>query len=186
MCEDQGMAITSWASLGGGQLTTKEQREKLKNDPDAGHGYYETTENDIKICEVLEDMASRKNATLQDIVSHSRLPSHVQRLTCIGFGVPLPSVDIRLPNCWCTNRRARQDDAECSEHSALGRRDRRDTDCCALQSSLPEQLPFRRQELQLKIDGGRSDQLPDVDLDQCTSKAAAICREIIGLMLEYP
>lgn len=72
MCEDQGMAITSWASLGGGQLTTKGQREKLKNDPDAGHGYYQATENDIKVCEVLEDIANRKNATLQDIVNHSQ------------------------------------------------------------------------------------------------------------------
>lgn len=73
MCEDQGMAIASWASLGGGQLTTKEQREKLKNDPDAGHGYYEATENDVKVCEVLEDLANKKSATLQDIVS-SRYP----------------------------------------------------------------------------------------------------------------
>jgi len=45
-------------------LTTKEQREKLKDDPDAGRGYYEATENDIKVCEVLEDMANRKSATL--------------------------------------------------------------------------------------------------------------------------
>lgn len=70
MCEDQGMAIASWASLGGGQLMTKEQREKLKDDPNAGHGYYEATESDIKVCEVLEDLAKRKNATLQDIVSY--------------------------------------------------------------------------------------------------------------------
>ncbi|KAF9697146.1 hypothetical protein EKO04_004554 [Ascochyta lentis] len=67
MCEDQGMAITSWASLGGGQLATREQREKLKNDPDAGHGFYETSEEDIKVCEVLEDLAKKKSATLQDI-----------------------------------------------------------------------------------------------------------------------
>lgn len=77
MCEDQGMAIVSWASLGGGQLTTKEQRERLRNDPDAGHGYYEATENDIKVCEVLEDIANRKSATLQDIVSRSRLLSYI-------------------------------------------------------------------------------------------------------------
>ena len=66
------MAITSWASLGGGQLTTKEQREKLKNDPDAGRGFYKASEDDIKVCEVLEDLANKKNATLQDIVSPSR------------------------------------------------------------------------------------------------------------------
>lgn len=66
------MAIASWASLGGGQLTTREQREKLKDDPNAGHGYYEATENDIKVCEVLEDLADKKGATLQDIVSFHR------------------------------------------------------------------------------------------------------------------
>lgn len=70
MCEDQGMAIASWASLGGGQLTTKEQRQKMKDDPNAGKGYYVATENDIKVCEVLEDLANKKNATLQQIVSH--------------------------------------------------------------------------------------------------------------------
>jgi aryl-alcohol dehydrogenase-like predicted oxidoreductase len=69
MCEDQGMAITSWASLGGGQLTTKEQREKLSNDPDAGNGFYDAPESHIKVCDVLEDLANRKNATLQDAVT---------------------------------------------------------------------------------------------------------------------
>lgn len=81
MCEDQGMAIVSWASLGGGQLTTKDQREKLKNDPDAGRGYYEASESDIKVCEVLEGIANRRKVTLQDIVSRSHLARHVQPLT---------------------------------------------------------------------------------------------------------
>ncbi|KAK5275109.1 hypothetical protein LTR40_013627, partial [Exophiala xenobiotica] len=35
MCEDQGMAIVSWASLGGGALLTAEQRKKNEQDPDA-------------------------------------------------------------------------------------------------------------------------------------------------------
>ncbi|RYO96016.1 hypothetical protein DL764_007553 [Monosporascus ibericus] len=39
MCEDQGMAIVSWASLGGGQLNTAEQRRKMEQDPDAPKGY---------------------------------------------------------------------------------------------------------------------------------------------------
>lgn len=81
MCEDQGMAIASWASLGGGQLTTKEQRKKLKDDPDTGHGYYEASESDIKVCEVLEDIANRKKVTLQAIVSRSHLVQHVRLLT---------------------------------------------------------------------------------------------------------
>lgn len=69
MCEDQGMAIVSWASLGGGQLATREQREKLENDPDAGKGFYKASEDDIRVCDVLEQLAEAKKATLQDIVS---------------------------------------------------------------------------------------------------------------------
>lgn len=71
MCEDQGMAIASWASLGGGQLMTKEQREKSNTEK----SFYQPTENDIKVCEVLEDLANRKKATLQDIVRPTSLPT---------------------------------------------------------------------------------------------------------------
>jgi aryl-alcohol dehydrogenase-like predicted oxidoreductase len=69
MCEDQGMAIVSWASLGGGQLIAADKRKELEEDPDTGKGYYSASENDIKVCEVLERLAKAKNATLQDIVS---------------------------------------------------------------------------------------------------------------------
>ncbi|KAH6137750.1 hypothetical protein HBI68_228980 [Parastagonospora nodorum] len=67
MCEDQGMAIVSWASLGGGQLVAAEQRKKFGEDPNAGKGYYNASEDDIKVCHVLERLAKAKNATLQDI-----------------------------------------------------------------------------------------------------------------------
>ncbi|TKW50478.1 Norsolorinic acid reductase [Colletotrichum tanaceti] len=43
MCEDQGMAVVSWANLGGGQLLTSEQREKLEKDPDARPNFYENS-----------------------------------------------------------------------------------------------------------------------------------------------
>jgi aryl-alcohol dehydrogenase-like predicted oxidoreductase len=69
MCEDQGMAIVSWASLGGGQLVAAEQREKLEDDPTAGKGYYNASEDDIKVCDVLERLSKAKNATVQDIAS---------------------------------------------------------------------------------------------------------------------
>lgn len=69
MCEDQGMAIVSWASLGGGQLVAAEQRQMLEQDPKAGKGFYSASEDDIKVCDVLERLAKAKNATLQDIVS---------------------------------------------------------------------------------------------------------------------
>lgn len=67
MCEDQGMAIIPWAALGGGQLITAEQRKQKEQDPGARKGYG-LSENDIKVCEVLEQIARSKNTTLQAIV----------------------------------------------------------------------------------------------------------------------
>ncbi|KAJ9497553.1 hypothetical protein H2202_006977 [Exophiala xenobiotica] len=66
MCEDQGMAIVPWASLGGGALLTAEQRKKNEQDPDA-RKVKTPSEADVKVCEVLEGMAKSKNTTLQAI-----------------------------------------------------------------------------------------------------------------------
>jgi aryl-alcohol dehydrogenase-like predicted oxidoreductase len=62
------MAIVSWASLGGGVLTTKEQRQKMADDPDAPKGYGDNP-FDIAVSEVIEDLARSKSVTFQDIVS---------------------------------------------------------------------------------------------------------------------
>ena len=67
MCEDQGMAIVPWASLGGGQLMTGEQREKAANDADARQGYG-VSEKDANVSAALEGIAKTKNSTLQAVV----------------------------------------------------------------------------------------------------------------------
>ena len=67
MCEDQGMAIVPWASLGGGQLMTGEQREKAANDADARQGYG-VSEKDANVSAGLEGIAKTKNSTLQAVV----------------------------------------------------------------------------------------------------------------------
>ncbi|KAJ4297775.1 hypothetical protein N0V90_005670 [Kalmusia sp. IMI 367209] len=68
MCEDQGMAIVSWASLGGGHLLTKEQRQEKGKDPRAPKDvYYICTEDDIKVCNILEHLATVREASLQDV-----------------------------------------------------------------------------------------------------------------------
>jgi aryl-alcohol dehydrogenase-like predicted oxidoreductase len=77
MCEDQGMAIVSWASLGGGQLVTSEQRKKMEDDPKSGKGFYSASEEDIKVCDMLERIAEEKGVTLQQIVSSSIYSSKV-------------------------------------------------------------------------------------------------------------
>lgn len=126
MCEDQGMAIVSWASLGGGQLLTADQRKKIEEDPNAGKGYYTATEDDIKVCDVLEKLAKENNTTLQAIVSGSCPPSH-SNLTFIGAGIPLSPVYARLPNSRSPNGRARQSSTRSLEYQALDERYRRHT-----------------------------------------------------------
>jgi hypothetical protein len=68
MCEDQGMAIVPWAALGGGQLMSAEQRKQKEQDPGARKGRYSLSENDLKVCEVLEQIAETKSTTLQATV----------------------------------------------------------------------------------------------------------------------
>jgi aryl-alcohol dehydrogenase-like predicted oxidoreductase len=65
-CEEQGIAIISWTSLGGGQLVAAEKRKEMKEDPNAGKGFYSASEDDMKMCDVLEQITKAKNATLQD------------------------------------------------------------------------------------------------------------------------
>jgi aryl-alcohol dehydrogenase-like predicted oxidoreductase len=67
MCEDQGMAIVPWASLGGGQLMTAEQREHAAKDPDARQGYG-VSDKDAKVSDALEKIAKSKSTTLQAVV----------------------------------------------------------------------------------------------------------------------
>lgn len=68
MCEDQGMAIVSWASLGGGQLMSAQEREARMKDPDAHKGYG-FREADIKVSTALEKIAESKKTTTQAVVS---------------------------------------------------------------------------------------------------------------------
>lgn len=69
MCEDQGMAIVPWAALGGGQLISSEQRKQQEQDPGA-RKRNTATENDLKVCEVLEQIAKSKSTTMQGVVSY--------------------------------------------------------------------------------------------------------------------
>ncbi|CEN59906.1 hypothetical protein ASPCAL02347 [Aspergillus calidoustus] len=67
MCEDQGMAFMSWGSLGGGLLATAAEREKLESDPDAPKAPYGFEKRDAAVCDVLEQLATAKNTSLQAI-----------------------------------------------------------------------------------------------------------------------
>lgn len=68
MCEDQGMAIVPWASLGGGQLQSAEQRQQKEKEHGARKARYPNP-NDIKVSEALEKIAATKRTTLQAVVS---------------------------------------------------------------------------------------------------------------------
>lgn len=71
MCEDQGMAIVSWASLGGGMLTTAEQRRKNAEDPNAPKFPYGDNKEDIQVSEVIERLADKKKVSFQALVRFS-------------------------------------------------------------------------------------------------------------------
>jgi aryl-alcohol dehydrogenase-like predicted oxidoreductase len=74
MCEDQGMGIVSWASLSGGQLTTAEQRRTMADDPDAPKGFYGRNAFDISVSNVIEELATAKGVTFQQVVSRTWHP----------------------------------------------------------------------------------------------------------------
>lgn len=116
MCEDQGMAIVSWASLAGGQLMSVEEREAKKKDPDAHKGYG-FRQVDIKVSVALEKIAESKNTSIQAVVSDRKC--FVSRTSpCIlsipaGTCIPAPPVDLCLPNRRSTNGRTCQSVARC-------------------------------------------------------------------------
>jgi aryl-alcohol dehydrogenase-like predicted oxidoreductase len=65
MCRDQGMAICPWGPLSQGNLSSKEQRENKKGGRQRGG----PSENDIKVSDKLEEIASTKSTTVQAVVS---------------------------------------------------------------------------------------------------------------------
>lgn len=67
MCEDQGMAIVPWAALGGGQLMSSEQRQKLEEDPNARPAVYDSSEEDKDVCDAIEKIAKTKNCSFQAV-----------------------------------------------------------------------------------------------------------------------
>lgn len=106
MCEDQGMAIVPWAALGGGQLISADQRKKIEGDPNSGKGYYDASEDDIKVCDVLERLAKKKDTTLQALVSFKTAAviltrinrPRPSRISSISLRMSFPLLVFRLSN----------------------------------------------------------------------------------------
>ena len=71
MCQDQGLAIAPFASLGQGRFRSEEQRQAEYSG--SGRGAAQT-EADIKISDALEVIAKRRGTTLHAIVRSSSLP----------------------------------------------------------------------------------------------------------------
>ena len=69
MCEDQGMAVIPWGTLGSGSLLTAEQQKERENDPNA-RDIKPSSETALKTSEALEAIAARKGTTLQAVVGH--------------------------------------------------------------------------------------------------------------------
>lgn len=78
MCQDQGMGIAPWGTLGQGNLKTAQQFEDKKNNPEGrnapGRG---PTENDLKTSAVLEKIAEKHDTQLTSVVRIlSSIPNH--------------------------------------------------------------------------------------------------------------
>ena len=73
LCEDQGMGIMTYASLGGGSILTAKERAKkeeaIKNRKEGERASSPLTEEEKKICDVLETLAQEKKTSIQAIVS---------------------------------------------------------------------------------------------------------------------
>lgn len=103
------MAIVSWASLGGGNLATAEQRKKAAEDPDTPKDFYPFSEHDLAVCNAIEELASSKGTTFQSIVRRTpfgpdRPPMHLDtgktdKNTSAGPGISVPPVHLRLSHC---------------------------------------------------------------------------------------
>ena len=126
MCEDQGMAIVSWASLGGGSLLSREQRERVEKEDGARKPRYGYSEHDLRVSEAMERIAEGKGSTLQAVV-RTETPdpsSFYYRGTEIlslftGTSLPLPTINIRLPHRRSPDRGARGSNARRSTNRTL-------------------------------------------------------------------
>ena len=108
MCEDQGMAIVPWAALGGGQLMSSQERKQKEKDPDArkNRGF---SENDLKVCNVLEQIAENKSTTLQAVVCPLPIRNllvcyHANTIIREGLGLSISAINLCLSYCWGSDR----------------------------------------------------------------------------------
>ncbi|KAL4901587.1 hypothetical protein BDW74DRAFT_187230 [Aspergillus multicolor] len=67
MCEDQGMAIVSWAALGGGLLLSSQQRKEREEKLAGQKSFYEIGPHELAISEALEKVAAAKETTVQAV-----------------------------------------------------------------------------------------------------------------------
>ncbi|KAL3467191.1 NADP-dependent oxidoreductase domain-containing protein [Aspergillus heterothallicus] len=67
MCEDQGMAVVPWASLGGGLLLSAEQRRQREESLNGQKSFYEAGPREIAISDAMEKVALEKGTTVQAI-----------------------------------------------------------------------------------------------------------------------
>jgi aryl-alcohol dehydrogenase-like predicted oxidoreductase len=62
MCKDQGMGLCPWGALGGGSFKSEEQRNSGE-----GRKTFKVAENDVKVSQVLERIAKKKNTLITSV-----------------------------------------------------------------------------------------------------------------------
>lgn len=168
MCEDQGMAIVPWAALGGGQLITAEQRKQAEADGNSRPFRYEPSESDVKVCEVLEEIAEERKTTMQAIVNTPILSSiHLPLLdtdVAIGALIPPRTIPSRLSHRRCADRCARTSHACRTEHQSHPAGDPAHPGREEVRAVVPRQLSVqfsRRSGIPFRPGRGRPAAIPD-------------------------
>ena len=84
MCQDQGLGVVPWASLGGGQLLSSEQRKKLESDPNQAGRQKSLSEKSIHVSDTLEAIAEEKKTNLQAIALAYLLSQYPYTVPIVG------------------------------------------------------------------------------------------------------
>ena len=69
MCKAEGMGMTPWGALGGGNFKSEKQREAAKaaKESEQGRKFMPATERELKVAKVLETIADRKGTLITSV-----------------------------------------------------------------------------------------------------------------------
>ena len=112
MARSEGLAIAPWGVLGAGKVRTDAEEERRRESGEKGNTLFdknwERTEEERKVCLVLEDIAKEVGAhsiTAGEQIPHNSLlhrvgPSADPICDRSGYRIPPAKDAVRIPNRW--------------------------------------------------------------------------------------